>query len=390
MKVLFGPIFGLLVAILLVLGLELTAWSVEALIRPSSEASDVVMEMPRWLVEARSKPERLSAQDLAWFSYFESGDGFRVRLRPDSNILFPDTFSWTKDLPDSAFRLRSNSEGFRGEWTLPSATDRSERQIAIFGDSSSFGWGVAEGEYYADHLSTLFADRLVVNFAMPGDSTEFGKLIFDKYRDQIEPDVVIISFGANDARPSSVPHSTLTEQFRATSDLLALRSTLSKNSSFFRLLERVLDSQTPRQEAIVSEKKSKQGRAVSLKEYRRNLVDFSRKAQEREGTKVILLALCSPGQYRRAMQKAAARSGAEFIDGVALLEAWIPRLQGDSVYSAQVAALKARVGDIRLRQQPLLYISTDGCHPNAIGHKIIAERLRQVIGDSLSNLGPPE
>ncbi|MCB0355248.1 MAG: SGNH/GDSL hydrolase family protein, partial [Bdellovibrionales bacterium] len=282
-----------------------------------------------------------------------------------SSFEFADTFSWTRDFAPSNFQVEANSLGFRS----PEPPPHGAPDLIVFGDSSSFGWGVEYQDTYTDLVSTILSKR-ALNFAMPGDSSEFGKLIFDSFAPEYMAQTAIVSFGANDARLSSIPHKALVHEYSEVLWLHALQKGLFKRSELFRKLTDVL---TPQPKSPAS-KVSRGGPAVRLKQYKQNLAYMVRRSRELGAQQVLLLGVCSPSTYLKAMRLTAKRLGAYFVNGQLKMKESVLPLQNGQLFSAESQELLERFGS-HIKNQPLLYVTSDGCHPNAIGHKLIAEEI---------------
>jgi lysophospholipase L1-like esterase len=54
-------------------------------------------------------------------------------------------------------------------------------------------------------------------------------------------------------------------------------------------------------------------------------------------------------------------------------------LIANPVYSQLLSKYRKNLGDSYLNQHPIYLVTTDGIHPNALGNRIISERMAQVI-----------
>ncbi|HEY2838147.1 MAG TPA: SGNH/GDSL hydrolase family protein [Pirellulales bacterium] len=96
-------------------------------------------------------------------------------------------------------RIVHDAIGFRRlESPRPSASDA--RRVCVFGDSFVWGWGVEQGECYADQLQARLRDRRIENFGVNnvGTVAEY-ELFASECRDRLKPgDVVLLTFCTND------------------------------------------------------------------------------------------------------------------------------------------------------------------------------------------------
>jgi lysophospholipase L1-like esterase len=100
-----------------------------------------------------------------------------------------------------------NPQGFRGATIDPDKRAGTYRIIAI-GDSNTFGWDVDEGANWPSQLQALFAASKpgteVINGGVWGYSSFQG---LQRFKEMLafHPDIVLVSFGGNDAHPVTVP-----------------------------------------------------------------------------------------------------------------------------------------------------------------------------------------
>lgn len=361
------------------------AFKVDLLVRRMNQ--DITLEMPTWLLADQGAAYRATRivgdqKTLAWMNYFEEGSGFRVRLRPNIDAQFVNTFSQIRYYLDHPFSVRSNSLGFRGP-ELSLYDDPAIFRVLIFGDSSSFGWGVNQDQIFAALLYELLRQRRperkieVANFAIPGDSSEYGRLIFDTFASRYPADVTILGFGANDAKASYVSHYSQVEKFKKGSSLSGLRANLRK-SALFRAVDSAL-SATLQKRAERSGRPPKKA-AVPRARFRQNLRYMGEEARRLGSEKVILLGLCTPGNYLRSMQATADKHDFTFFNGQGHLRHLLPEIMAEKRHPGLVAEMKAAYPRT-LQRNSLYYISSDGCHPNRLGHQLLADRLAELLID---------
>jgi lysophospholipase L1-like esterase len=172
-----------------------------------------------------------------------------------------------------------NSQGFRGPIL---ATHKSPEEYRIFavGDSNTLGWSGSTGAHWPGYLDRLIRqhdDRSnVVNAGVYGYSSYQG---LQRFRECLafDPDLVLISFGANDAHRVRAP------------DREFARDSTVKWSPAGILLRYRLGQLLLGGWALISSGSSQALLPrVSLAEYRQNLVEIIRLARER-GILVVLL-----------------------------------------------------------------------------------------------------
>jgi lysophospholipase L1-like esterase len=122
----------------------------------------------------------------------------------DRNLTYDRTLIWR---PRSGQFSPFNPQGFRG---APVRVPKPAGTLRIFalGDSNTFGWDVDEGANWPSQLQRLLASTSpgveVVNAGVWGYSSFQGARRFQELL-EYEPDVVLVSFGANDAHQVRVP-----------------------------------------------------------------------------------------------------------------------------------------------------------------------------------------
>lgn len=347
----------------------------------SEKEKNVTLEMPSWMVPGTTKPKAFSESEIQWMSNFQSGDGFRVHMKPSRTFTVLDTFSW-KERNKPTFTVTSNSAGFRGSnfsFTKPDGTIR----VVAFGDSSTFGWGVNDDDTYLSRLLEGLTQRHpertfeLINFAMPGDSSEFGKLVFNTFIDNVAPDIVIIGFGANDARLATLPHRQAVKFFQQQGVLQRVRSFLLRNSELIKTLSRTLSQVTEKPSGEPLKKQA----AVSIKEYRENLRYFHRRSKKAGAHTVIFVSACTPASYQKAMRKVAENKEGVYVPAQALLRKAIAGIQEGAISHPELESIKNIYGSV-LNKQPVLYVTSDACHPNTIGHTLIEEHMMKVLTEN--------
>lgn len=95
-----------------------------------------------------------------------------------------------------SFSVRTSSAGYRGAEPSPGA-------VLCLGDSTTFGWGVAESEAWPAVLAALLG-RPVTNGGVPGYSTHQGLARIDQAL-ATHPAVVVLAYEVRDAERALTP-----------------------------------------------------------------------------------------------------------------------------------------------------------------------------------------
>jgi len=102
-----------------------------------------------------------------------------------------------------ATSFRTNAHGLRGPELPRRGSD--VRVVLSMGDSVTFGYGLAAADTYPVRLEAELLDALgpgvrVVNAGVPGYSSHQGRAALPDLLERLSPEVVVISYGFNDAR----------------------------------------------------------------------------------------------------------------------------------------------------------------------------------------------
>jgi lysophospholipase L1-like esterase len=106
--------------------------------------------------------------------------------------------------PPEIVEMRVNAQGFRGA-EVTRAKPAGVKRIACVGDSHTFGWGVAEGATWPDHLRAELershpAERFeVLNCGVNNHDTVQEVAWLEERVLAFEPDLVVLQFYVNDA-----------------------------------------------------------------------------------------------------------------------------------------------------------------------------------------------
>jgi lysophospholipase L1-like esterase len=349
---------------------------------PAKKDQPTQLEMPTWMLQdanalARKKP---SAAALDWLHMFVSGDGYRVHLIPNSTRDVQNTFSLIPADEERRYRITSNSLGFRSP-ELPTSKASDVFRIAIFGDSSSFGWGVNYDDSWGALLQRSLQTQAhgkkieVVNFAIPGDSSAYGSLLFQKFAPISKADLFILGFGANDAKPVLTSHTQQVSRFQNSSSLLGITSVL-KYSALVRLLENTVTKLKSANQ--VSPESMQRVPAVTLNEYSSNLSSMGLKGSELGAKNSLLLTLCTPANYAKRARGVARKNGLLFFNGQSQLLKALPDIRKGKLYPEYVSRMKESYPE-ELATNKLFYITSDGCHPNELGHRFVSDKLTPLV-----------
>ena len=321
------------------------------------------------------------AEDVAWFSHFEEARYIGIKLKPHLDVRVVNPFNDIEVAKGATFRLTSNGDGFRGPEFSPKSP--AILRIAALGDSSTFGWGV-DPEYTYEEL---LARRLtsggrraeVFNLGMPGTTSRHGLGVLAHYAALLEPDLVVISFGANDAR---LTLTTAAEELAVDDTWLgAARWTLLELRTF-QLARRLIFSWY---DPFSAGRKGGDGssarplvKAVPVADYVGNLRRLRGHATMM-GAKTVFVSVCTPDEYVNAMRQTANTLEIPFVDVGRLFLDKIDEVKAGRLYPAEMAYYRDLYGTAAMEDFWRYYLTTDGCHPNRVGHNLVADAVADAV-----------
>jgi len=90
------------------------------------------------------------------------------------------------------YLVKTNSLGFRSEFEFPAVKKQGLKRILLFGDSFTAGDGVSNKKRYSDLLMQTLPSTEIFNFGMPGTGTDQQYLIYKRFAEGIEHDLIMI------------------------------------------------------------------------------------------------------------------------------------------------------------------------------------------------------
>ena len=299
------------------------------------------------------------------------------RLAPGLDLPLTDVTAPPEIRERTRWIFHTNGRGFNAR-EVSYAKPAGAIRIVALGDSSTFGWGVESSLAYPHVLEEVLRRRHpglrieVVNLGVCGYSTLQGRVLLQREGTRYEPDVVILSYGSNDY--SRVPESFDEAYERNLGWLGAIRGVLIHSRAYqvyASYLMRAVGSRAsagePGQAAGVLN--------VGPQKSRDNLVAMVRTTRD-GGADPILVTNCVPGEMSEPIRAAAVETSTPILDTAQLLEAAVPDLMAGRAFQKEMLHLRGLYGAAMMEEHPWLSVYlTDRCHPNPIGHRLIAETL---------------
>jgi lysophospholipase L1-like esterase len=322
------------------------------------------------------------AEDVAWLQHFEEARFIEYKMKPGVDVQAVNPFNEWEVAAGRTFRLASNSQGFRDREFEPKA--QTKVRIVSLGDSSTFGWGVDPEYTYQrlleKRLNASGRERYeVLNLGMSGHTSLHGVRMFEHYGRALGPDLLIIGFGANDARYS--PQPTAVYLARDDGALGAVKFTLLRFQTFKltrRVMFSVFDPFIPAASARKGGERPPLVRAVTEADYKANLKRMIAAGRE-AGAPSILLALCAAEEYTALMKQVADEEQVPMVDGGRIFSDRVFDVRDGRVYPEERAYYVPTYGEENMRQNLRFNVTTDGCHPNRVGHSLVADALVDAV-----------
>jgi lysophospholipase L1-like esterase len=315
------------------------------------------------------------------------------KLRPNTKLPVANEVFVTRGKP-LEWELRTNAEGFRGP-QYPSPA--SGPVVACFGDSCTFGYRVNDAETYPARLQQYLrehrrAGATVLNYGVPGYTTFQGRRLLEQVLAHRRPDVVILAFGGNDHEVDEQPDSVKAKRLTAFRLKVARLLDYSALAQMAVRLGRTLRRAEPDSTSPLPPR-------VAPAEFDRNLRAMAQAAQS-AGAQVILLDLVFVAPIHRNTIAGVARDmSVPWIDGRQVLRDALPEIQDgrrfrqerdrwdrfwkeqfvgrrDPYFSPQFYRKLFADPSWRLL---LRYLMVEPVHPNALGHRLLAEAVGEVI-----------
>ncbi len=252
-----------------------------------------------------------------------------------------------------------NEQGFRGPAIGPHK-DPGEKRVFAVGDSNTLGWAGAHGSNWPEDLQVSLGEAgepfLVVNAGVYGYSSYQGLRRFKEVLNY-QPDLVLVSFGSNDAHPVAVTDAAFVNAV-----LGARAPALSK----FRLGQLFLSAW----ESIGLPRASIRTARVPLAEYDAYLTEMARLSKER-GIGCVFLTRPYVGA----------------CTDPALWKTWAPDYRSHTIQVARGEGVPL-VDLYKWFENKDAYFA-DESHFRPEGHRLAAEILRRELSPLLNKLAYP-
>jgi len=338
---------------------------------------NILVKETRWM-------ELLSESPRDFTNYYRTYRWDRelfYRLAPGLDLPLTDITAPPPLRERTRWIFHTNSVGFNSReatHTKPPGTLR----IVTLGDSSTFGWGVDTEETYPYQLERLLRERHpdrrieVVNLGVCGYSSLQGLILLRREGLRYSPDIVILSYGSNDYSLVPEPFDVVVERNRGwVGGWLALTHASRAYQVYASYLRRAaaglgIGARRPEGTGVLN---------VGPDKSRANLVEMTQLSKE-AGADPVFVTNCVPGEMADPLLEAARRTGTPVLDSRPLLEGAVEGILSGDRFSREFLRYRGLYPAALLREFPWLAVYlTDQCHPNVVGHRLIAEALVPMV-----------
>jgi lysophospholipase L1-like esterase len=348
---------------------------------------NILVKDARWMEMLDKAPKDLGN----YYGTYQWDRYLFYRLRPGVRVALTDVLAPAGIRPRTRWVLDTNASGYRGPDVAPGSHDGIYRILSL-GDSSTFGWGVEGSENYPTRLREELRRRHpglaveVVNLGVCGYSSFQGKVLLEREGLAYRPDLVTISYGSNDW--SRVPEP-FDESYRRSAGWSGSARSLLHRSRAYQVYAAFLTSLF---EAGWSDRVRKASRTaggemplnVGPEKSRANIISMIETARS-AGADPIVVTNCVRDEMARPVLEAAEAAGVPIVDTASLLDQWIPLIPDDPRFAGDMARVVAIYGERQVAEEPGLEVYlADGCHPNPLGHRLLAEALAVHVEESAS------
>jgi len=344
--------------------------------------------------------------------FFEP-DAYRgVRLKANLNLSLPISFSKPKRYHGARYRVLTDARGIRipASPPIPSASPGQSFTIICLGDSNTFGWDVDAEWAYPAQLAGLLRTQLripdvqVVNAGIPGYTSRQALAYLSRELLALHPEVVSFAFGIHEGVPSSgrswYPLSDLRDADLIKGDSLerwnpitlslsqrlrsdALRLPILTMFRFIYSRIKPFDSDrflTLAQSQPQDRSYNYQGSRVPPHYFKSDLLDLFELGRRHSFLPIVLVTYSSIFKYQQVAESVCQRQGIPFISIHERFKSFQPR---ELQQRPELAELGRKywqlLGPSALPEDPRLLLTTDGGHPNPLGHRLIAEAMLQAL-----------
>ncbi|MDR4464493.1 MAG: SGNH/GDSL hydrolase family protein [Nitrospira sp.] len=198
----YASLLGLLVGIAVMVSLTKLAWY-EKLYQARA---GIILSAVSLLLSLGAVELGIRIFDPLGISYYEQSGEYQRDKLADEHLIFRHRPLWETRYGD--VMVTYNEQGLRDRPILPKAKE--EFRILALGDSVTFGWGVQQDKIFASRLEQLLPGRLqrpvrVINSGVGGYNTVQEVTYFKREGITLQPDLVLLTYIGNDIEENRGP-----------------------------------------------------------------------------------------------------------------------------------------------------------------------------------------
>ena len=262
----------------------------------------------------------------------------------------------------------SDARGYRVSAQHSKVEGNATHTLHVIGDSSSFGWGLEFEDSYpqllAGKLKQISSSGVIVkNYSTPGFTSYQGRLLLEDRIEIKNGDIVLVSFGSNDSYPSLRSENV---RFKARNSMLGKVSWSLDRLLIIKWMRTLIHSlPEPRIP------KTKNNR-VSLEDYQKNLSAIFKEILQRGG-KPHFINICNRGSYHSVAEQAAKSAHIPFYNFPEKFKPYLSKVH--DLFPEKFVTYFDAYGKFLEEDTRLAFLFPDLCHPNAIGHGLMANAI---------------
>ena len=301
------------------------------------------------------------------------------RLTPNTQL------SWSsKTGKNESFKytFSTNSYGFRGP-PVSLKKQKNSFRIMCMGDSATFATGVPQNYDYPRCLEKLLKERYpslefnVINAGVPGYSSFQGRILFERVILNFEPDIITLSFGANDTA----------EVRKSDEEVYRFRKSFTGGLAYYFMKSRLVGLIRfhlfkSLQDEIRSNPQVASVPRVNPKQFEENYTAIINEARQHNIQTILiernLLWTEEAALYPSLAKRIAQKTGVDYIPSEEILKLAIDNIITDKKMAEVRDHYNSLYGE-KIKQYSFYYVLFDMGHPNPTGHEILAEALYEEI-----------
>ncbi len=204
----YACLLGLLIGIALLLTLAKSSWYLALY----QARGGLVLSGVSLLLSLGALEVAVRMVDPLGISYYERVGEYLRDMLPDNQLVYRHKPAWEKRYGNVL--VTYNERGLRDRPILPKAAE--EYRILALGDSVTFGLGVDQNKTFATRLESLLQGRLhrpvrVINSGVGGYNTVQEVTYFKQEGINLQPDLVLLTYVPNDIEEKKKPYDPWTE-----------------------------------------------------------------------------------------------------------------------------------------------------------------------------------